>query len=933
MMKKLLLVGLCTAWALLANATTYYVSNQGRDRHAGTSPDQAWRTLTKVNAMMKSLRPGDKILFRRGSRFVGQLVVTASGAAGRPITFGAYGSGDRPIIDGFQRLSQWTAVGDRIWKATYDSPHGRAYNLVINHRFQPLGRYPNRDEAQDGYLSIDGGNGRTQFRSEGLQGGPWTGADMVVRSCRWILDRVPIVHHQGNQLSLAHDTNYDAINGFGFFVANHRKALDREGEWAYHHAERALYLHSQRNPNNRAILTAHVAELIRMNRVQHITIQHLELWGAAKDAVWINYSKHITVSNCRFYGSGQNGATVRYSERTFFLRNQLEQTNNNGITIQQGRFTEIGGNTFTRTGLVPGMGASGNNTYCAVRGMSQHLNIHHNRIDQVGYSAISFVGDYVNIQYNHVTNFCQIKDDGGGIYAGNSAPHPHTLIQIKNNIVGNDAPSTVGWGTVKPDLAHISGIYLDNRTNGANIENNTVYGCQVYGIYLHNAYDNLLKNNTVYNSWRALGMVHDGRAVDAPIRDNIVQNNVLFARKGSQELIHFRSIRDDYFNFGTIDGNHYHSPLKHERVVRITTDWDNHQALYSMAQWKKMAPYDQRSRVGTDQWPTHVINRYLSDNLLPNATFTDNVRGWQGWSRDGDGAIRHTKQAIDGGSLTMAFATEGDGSHLSVSTNNGIGGLRPGERFVLRYSLKSDGPGATLATKLVNKGGPYRLLSNTNYVAADTKRQDREEFFTVDHSALQGVLSISVPKNEYRVHLDNVSLRKVATQPMDYNQCVQFLTNPSRQVVSLALPSGQWKSARGQAFRGSVKLAPFQSMILLRDEGELASIRAARQARTEGEASAKPTVQSEDTIVESLSGNTLQLYPNPLTSGPLTVDMGGLKESAEVLVYDVEGTLLARRIVTRQNRVTFAPQELGSGLRLIKVITPESTMTGKVVVQ
>ena len=942
MMKKLLLLGLCITYAALAHATTYYVSYRGQDRHSGTSPDQAWRTLEKVNAMMKSFQPGDAILFRRGDRFAGQLVITASGAAGQPITFGAYGSGDRPIINGFQRLTRWTAVGNRIWKADYDSPHGRVYNLVINHQFQSIGRYPNIDEAHGGYLPISGGNGRSQLISEELQGGSWTGGDAVVRSRRWILDRVPIVHHQDIRLTLAHSTTYDAINGFGFFIVNHRNTLDREGEWAYHHAERTLYLRSQRDPNTRAILTAHVAELIRMHWVQYINVQHLDLWGAAKDALVISYSKHITVSNCRFYGSGQNGATVKYSERTFLLNNQFEHTNNNGIQVAQGKFTEIGSNTFMQTGMVPGMGASGNHAYCAIRGKSQHFNVHHNRIDQVGYNGITFVGDYINIQYNHVTNFCQLKDDGAGIYAGNHEPHPYRLIQIKNNIVGNEEapPVALGWGTNLSHLAHVNGIYLDNHVNGANIENNTVYGCQNYGIYFHNVYNNLLKNNTLYNNWRALGMSHDTRGVDtkgvdAPIRDNILQNNVLFARQASQELLHFRSIKEDYFEFGTIDQNYYYSPLKYERVVRAT-DRNYRSQLYSITQWQKASPYDQRSLVGTERWPTHVINRYLSDNLLPNATFTENVRGWQGWSQDGDGAIHHTKEAIDGGSLTMAFATKGAGSYLSVSTNSGIGRLRQGEQFMLRYSLQSDGEGATLDTKLVNKGGPYRVLSNIHYIAADMKRQEIEQFFAVEHTAQEGKLNISLPKNDHPVHLDNVSLRKVATQPVDYQQYVQFLTNPSRRRISRSLPGGRWKSARGQAFRGSVKLEPFQSMILLRDEDELASLRASRQAHIEADlsvASSEKTNPSEDVLPKGLSQSTLHLYPNPLTEGPLTVDMGVSTGLAQVQVYDSKGVLLVSRPAEGQKRVTFSSEELGSGLRLIKVITPGRTMTGKVVVR
>lgn len=59
---------------------------------------EPWETITKVNSV--SLDPNDKVLFNRGDTFVGQLTPTDSGTAGNPITYGAYGSGDRPIFNG-----------------------------------------------------------------------------------------------------------------------------------------------------------------------------------------------------------------------------------------------------------------------------------------------------------------------------------------------------------------------------------------------------------------------------------------------------------------------------------------------------------------------------------------------------------------------------------------------------------------------------------------------------------------------------------------------------------------------------------------------------------------------------------------------------------------------------------------------------------------
>jgi hypothetical protein len=55
--------------------------------------------MGKVNG--ETFLPGDKILFKRGETWTGTtLAVTWSGTSNKPITFGAYGNGDRPVIDG-----------------------------------------------------------------------------------------------------------------------------------------------------------------------------------------------------------------------------------------------------------------------------------------------------------------------------------------------------------------------------------------------------------------------------------------------------------------------------------------------------------------------------------------------------------------------------------------------------------------------------------------------------------------------------------------------------------------------------------------------------------------------------------------------------------------------------------------------------------------
>ncbi|HMC62555.1 MAG TPA: hypothetical protein VKJ01_25390 [Candidatus Solibacter sp.] len=83
---------------LTLRAATYYVdSGSGNDANAGTVEGRPWQTLMKVNAA--ALHPGDRVLFRSGSVWRGQLAPSASGSEGSPIVFGRYGSGSLPHID------------------------------------------------------------------------------------------------------------------------------------------------------------------------------------------------------------------------------------------------------------------------------------------------------------------------------------------------------------------------------------------------------------------------------------------------------------------------------------------------------------------------------------------------------------------------------------------------------------------------------------------------------------------------------------------------------------------------------------------------------------------------------------------------------------------------------------------------------------------
>src|SRR5579862_5049614 len=86
-----------------SSASTFYIdSESGNDANDGSSPEHAFKSLDAINA--KTFAPGDRILFKAGSKFSGQLKPQGSGKLvdDKPqlISIDMYGQGPKPRIDG-----------------------------------------------------------------------------------------------------------------------------------------------------------------------------------------------------------------------------------------------------------------------------------------------------------------------------------------------------------------------------------------------------------------------------------------------------------------------------------------------------------------------------------------------------------------------------------------------------------------------------------------------------------------------------------------------------------------------------------------------------------------------------------------------------------------------------------------------------------------
>jgi len=108
-----------------AMAATYYVdAEKGDDANDGLSTESAWCGLDRVNATQ--FQPGDRILFKAGCAWTGQLWPKGSGQEGNPIAADSYGEGPKPTINGEGKTFEAVYL--------YNQHHWELSNLeVTNH--------------------------------------------------------------------------------------------------------------------------------------------------------------------------------------------------------------------------------------------------------------------------------------------------------------------------------------------------------------------------------------------------------------------------------------------------------------------------------------------------------------------------------------------------------------------------------------------------------------------------------------------------------------------------------------------------------------------------------------------------------------------------------------------------------------------------------
>lgn len=545
-------------------ATYYFSATDGDDNRMATQAQNSttpWKTLGKLNAIFSSLKPGDKVLLKRGDTFVGSIYPNVSGTAGLPILISAYGTGNKPVISGLTTLTNWMSLSNGIWENA-DPGFGTSVNVVlINGVPQNIGRYPNISSTNGGYLTFESHNSTNSITDNQLTATTnWTGGEVVIRKVRWVLDRNIITSHTTNTLNYTSASVYQPVNNFGYFIQNHPKTLDLVGEWYFNSTLKKLGIYFKTDsPSSYTIKASQVKNLVALYNQKYISLDNLKFEGANEKAIDINNVSDITIKNCEISFSGINAITGLNSAKIAISNSIISNTNNNAVILYNCSNSAITDNNISNTGAVAGMGQSGDGNYNAISIEGSNNLIQYNQIKNTGYIPIYFEGSSTIVQNNFIDRYAFIKDDAGGIYLfnGPSTTTTYTGRKILANIILNGIGTPAG--TDNPALSHACGIFLDNKVSGVEIRDNTMANAANKGILILYSNKVIMKNNTLYNNKIQLSM--------RETNSNQVYNNIFFSKLPTQIVSHIDATKNDIGNYGSFDSNYYARPMDDDMVI------------------------------------------------------------------------------------------------------------------------------------------------------------------------------------------------------------------------------------------------------------------------------------------------------------------------------------------------------------------------------
>ena len=546
-------------------ATNYYLSASGNDNNTGTSRQQCWHTIKRLN--QQKLQPGDSVLFMRGSSFYGELVCNYSGNLARPIVYTVYGKGALPVITGALPVTKFQPFTNNIYVATSND---NVKAVFINNQLKMLARYPN-----SGFKIMQGGVGNTvTFTDSSLTqpDGYWHGANLRFRTWDWEIRTSLVTTYANHQVTIKDSSTNTLGKGWGYYLDNKQSALDTAGEWFYNANTKQLLLYADekiklQQKAEAVILTTGITVA---KNVHHVIISFLQVEKFYETVILLaGNNQYIRVSNNTIKQVDKTGIYVNdIAVNCRIGTNQVHDINGRGIFALEPAHLLIEKNNLFNIGNIMGYGISGVNGMIGITianketkkepgdHIAHHNIITKNKVDSTGYVGIRMDGAYSKMEYNTVNNALCNLSDGAAIYCWAITKNYTHHNQIHHNIISNVSGSN--YGTPSGPNPAANGIYIDNNCYNMLVENNTILNISASGIHINSdAYDNMVKNNTIYNCLSGFSVAEWAKP-SATFGNTFKRNNIFLLAPQQRAITLMNFLLPGTKGMVSMDSNHYY---------------------------------------------------------------------------------------------------------------------------------------------------------------------------------------------------------------------------------------------------------------------------------------------------------------------------------------------------------------------------------------
>jgi len=574
-MKKLFTILLLLTF-LIGRSATYYVSDSdGVDTDSGLTTALAWKTLAKVSATTFS--NGDRILFKRGDTFVGTLTLTKSSVSGSVITYGAYGTGAKPIITSMTTLTGWTLHSGKIYKLT-----GIPANcdvVTVNGVSVSMGKFP-----QNGEAVFETYSGITSITDNQLTGSPsWTGAEVVIWKSNWTIDRGPITNHSTTTLTYTSGSSYavQASGGLKYYIQRSINTLTYQNAWYCDGTSFYMYFENN-DPENYVVKAGAANYTVYLTAKNYNTLRDVEVQGGNLAGVYCTSSTNFSFRNSTLKNNGIVGLHALLSTVTTVDSCAISYTGGTGVYINSAG-SYIGRSTFDHCGQFAGMGETSGNSHFGLYSKGTGNITELNTVTNTGYIPIYFVSSGAICRYNIVSNYpTLLLNDGGGIYTFESVT-PQILKRCYGNVIFNSTAN---------------GLYSDGIANNIEFYENTVYNVGKWAIHMNEPINNSVHDNTFIDFDLAGIDVTNQYIFGSPAASgNVVYDNLVIQGTAAQKVY---SLQDDQanniLNFGTSDNNIFVVDLSATSVFYnryVLPSWNS--TYYTLQNWKTLTGFEASS--------------------------------------------------------------------------------------------------------------------------------------------------------------------------------------------------------------------------------------------------------------------------------------------------------------------------------------------------